>query len=290
MKRHFQASPFALAGFVLGCLILPAIADVVQIDQNAVLYAPSYQRGVNLTSFRGAPGQPPAKATAGSDGRAPAGGTPFQFRGVVTYGATVIPKTNAVLQAGKNYEQNAGAGNLNLPRGTSSGGQVTMVLRSSQAGAATFSQVVDFYFGSVITPPATDENGMLLTTVTPAQYWEAQPYTSATNSGAGHYYSPNARQAFATVPGPIQVTWRRSESGTTNANKVTIGGLDYALTNESYVVSHTAVKPTRKLYWTEKSFAGTGKPVSVPKSTVGKINFVYNPAFPQTVPNEFVDG
>lgn len=271
----------------LAVLALPAAAEVVQIDQNAVLYATNYQRGVNLTSLRGAPGKPPASASGGSDGRAPAGATLYQFQGVVTYGAVVIPKTNATLQAG-NFEQNAVT--LDLPRGTGSGGQVTMVLRSSQAGAATFSQVVSFYFGSVIAPPATDEHGVLLTNVPPAQYWNPQPFTNATISDAGYYYSPNARQVFATVPGPIQVTWRKAESGTTSTNKVTIGGLDYALTNVSYVVSGAPVKPSRKLYWTEKSFAGTGKSVSVPAGSVGAVYFAYNPALPQTVATEFNDG
>ena len=276
-----------LSAWALAGLAVAAAAEVPQLEQNAVLYATNYQRGVNLTSLRGVPGK--TNVFVGSDGRAPSGGTPYQFQGVVTYGAVVIPKTNAVLQAGKNYEQNAAAGNLDLPRGTS-GGQVTMVLRSSQAGAATFSQVVSFTFGSVITPPIANEYGALLTTVTPAQYWEAQPYTNATLSAASYYYSPHARQVFATVPGSVQVTWRKLESGTTSTNKVTIGGLDYALTNVSYIVSGAAVKPSRKMYWTERSFSGTGKPVSVPTASVGAVNFVYNPAVPQTVTSEFKDG
>jgi hypothetical protein len=266
---------------------MPTFADVVQLDQKAVLYAPNYQRGVNYGSVRGAPGKAPASAS--SDGRAPAGATLYQFQGIVSYGAVVAPKLNTTLQAGKTFEQNATA--LNLPRGTV-GGVTTMVLRSSQAGAATFSQVVSFYFGSIITPPNTDENGALLTAVTPAQYWNAEPHTDSVQTGAGYYYSPHARQVFATVPGPIQITWRKSESGVSagNTNKVTVGGLDYALTNLTYVVSGAAVKPTRKLYWTEKSFAGTGKAVSVPAASVGAVHFAYNPALPETVPSEFDDG
>ena len=255
MKQLFLPSTLALGWSLLTALVQPAMAQVAQIDQNAVLYATNYVRGVNFTSFRGVPGKATTTTPPSTDGRAPSGGTSNQFQGIITYGAVVIPKTNATLQAGK-FEQNAVA--LNLPRGTSSGGQVTMVLRSSQAGAATFSQVVSFYFGSVIAPPATDENGVLLTNVTPAQYWNPQPYTNGTISDAGYYYSPNARQVFATVPGPVQVTWRKLDAGTTSTNKVTIGGLDYALTNVSYVVSGAAVKPSRKLFWTEKSFSGTG--------------------------------
>lgn len=289
MKQLFLPSTLALGWSLLAALVQPVMAEVVQVDQNAVLYTTNYQRGVNLSSFRGVPGKSTTTTPPPTDGRATAGGTPLQFQGIVTYGAVVIPKANATLQSGRNFEQNAAAGNLDLPRGMS-GGQVTMVLRSSQAGAATFSQVVSFYFGSVIAPPATDENGVLLTNVTPAQYWEPKPYTNATITDAGYYYSPNARQVFATVPGPIQVTWRKFESGTTSTNKVTIGGLDYALTNLTYVVSGAPVKPSRKLYWTEKSFAGTGKSVSVPAGSVGAVYFAYNPALPQTVATEFDDG
>ncbi len=287
MKQLFLPSTLALGWIVLGALIQPASADVAQTDQNAVLYATNYQRGVNFSSVRGVPGKSTTTTPPPTDGRAPSGGTPLQFQGIVNYGAMVIPKTNATLQTGKSFEQNAV--NLNLPRGTA-GGVTTMVLRSSQAGAATFSQVVSFYFGSVITPPSTDENGVLLTNATPAQYWNPEPYTNSVFTSAGYYYSANARQVFATVPGPVQVTWRKLDSGTTSTNKVTIGGLDYALTNVSYVVSGAAVKSSRKLYWTEKSYAGTGIAVSVPAASVGAVNFVYNPALPQTVATEFDDG
>jgi hypothetical protein len=289
MKRLFLRSTLGLGWILCAALIQPAFAEVVQIDQNAVLYSPSYQRGVNFSSLRGAPGKPPVSSS--SDGRAPTGATPNQFQGMVTYGAVVIPKPGAKLQAGKNFEQNAAGGNLDLPRGTA-GGITTMVLRSSQAGASTFSQVVSFYFGSIISPPSSDENGVLLTNVSPSEYWNAEPYTNGTST-LGYYYSPNARQVFATVPGPIQVIWQKSEPATevlNTTNKVTIGGLDYALTNVNYVVSGAAVKTARKLYWTEKSFAGTGKPVSVPSASVGAVYFAYNPAFPRTVATEYNDG
>lgn len=287
MKRLFRPSIFALGWMVLASLILPVAADVAQLDQNAVLYATNYQRGINFSSVRGAPGRSPA--SPGSDGRAPSGGTSYQFQGIVTFGAVVVPRPNTQLQAGRNFEQNAAA--LNLPRAVV-GGVTTMVLRTSQAGGSTFSQVVSYYFGSIITPPITDENGVLLTNVTPANYWYAEPYTNSVQTGSGYYYSRNARQVFATVPGPIQITWRKSESGvaTGNTNKVNIGGLDYALTNQTYVVSGAAVKPTRKLYWTEKSFAGTGKAVAVPAASVGAVYFAYNPAMPATVVSEFDDG
>ncbi|MGV3772152.1 MAG: LamG-like jellyroll fold domain-containing protein, partial [Verrucomicrobiales bacterium] len=290
MKRLLRFSPFTLGWLALACMIMPLAAQVAQVDQNAAVFGPSYQRGVNLSSLRGAPGKSPANAAQGTDGRAPAGGTPYQFQGVVTYGAVVIPAPNAALQSGKNYEQNAVP--LNLPRGKENG-NTTMVLRSAQAGAATFSQSVSFFFGSIITPPSTDENGMLLNNVAPTQYWAQEPYTNSSNPGTGYYYSPNSGQVFATVSGPVQIIWRKNDASPTTlntTNKVTIGGLDYALTNSSYIVSGAAAKPPRKLYWTEKSFAGTGKAVSIPAASIGAVYFAYNPAMPRTVATEFADG
>jgi len=287
MKRHSRLWRRVLSVWGATVLALTAAADYVQVDQNAMMYATNYQRGVNLTSLRGAPGKSPAGG--GSDGRAPAGATDGQFRGVVTFGAVVIPKNGATLTPGATFEQNSG--NLALPVGKS-GTTVTMVLRSSQAGAPFYSQTVSFFFGSVIAPPNTDENGVLLTNTTATAYWYPEPYVGSTNASLGYYYSRNARQVFATVPGPIQITWRKQDSGVAaNAtNTVTIGGLSYALTNANYVVSGAPAKTPRKLYWTEKSFSGTGKPVSVPSASVGAVYIAYNPAVPQTVATEYSDG
>ncbi len=272
---------------------ITGVADVAQIDQDAVLYSTNYQQGVNLSSLRGVPGKVTSATPPATDGRAPVGGTAYQFQGIVTYGAVVIPKANATLQPGQSFERNAAAGNLDLPRGTrgGGGGEITVVLRASQVGGATFSQPFALGFGSVITPPATDENGVLLRT-SPSQYWEDQPYTNSSSAPPLYYFSPNARQVFATVPGPVQVTWRRREPGVTgsNTNKVTIGGLDYALTNAVYVVSGSPVKTPRKIFWTQKSFAATGKPIAVSPSLVGAVYFAYNPAFPATVATEYGDG
>jgi hypothetical protein len=272
---------------------LAVVADVAQIDQNAVLYSTQYEHGVNLSSFRGVPGKGTSATPPATDGRAPVGGTAYQFQGIVTYGAVVIPQANATLQPGQSFERNAAAANLNLPRGTAGNGsgEIIMVLRASQAGGSTFSQPFALEFGSVIAPPATDENGVLLTT-SPTRYWEAQPYTNSTSPPTLYYFSPNARQVFATVPGSVQVTWRRRDPGVSSGytNKVTIGGLDYALTNAVYIVSGAPVKTPRKIFWTQKSFAATGRPVAVSPSLVGAIYFAYNPAFPPAVAAEYSDG
>ena len=95
MKQLFLPSTLALGWSLLTALVQPAMAQVAQIDQNAVLYATNYQRGVNFTSFRGVPGKATTTTPPSTDGRAPSGGTSNQFQGIITYGAVVIPKTNA---------------------------------------------------------------------------------------------------------------------------------------------------------------------------------------------------
>ncbi len=301
MKQPLLPSTLALGWALLACLACSAPAQVLQ-DLSQELYSTdSTERGVNYNSLRGSPGKPPASPSSGtgSDGRLvnqTETASLNQFRGIVTYGAVVLPKRSATLVAGKNFEQNAGSANLNLPRGET-GGQVVYVLRASQAGAPTFGRLSSYNFGAVISPPLLDESGNLLTQ--PNTYWAVEPYSTnghvtigATATPAGYYFSPHAQMVFATQPGPIEVVWRKAEPavGTLSGlNKVTLGGLDYAVTNASYVVSGVAAKTPRKLYWTEKTFRATGKAVAVPTARVGAIYFHYNSAFPRTNAVEFAE-
>jgi hypothetical protein len=53
-----------------------------------------------------------------------------------------------------------------------------------------------------------------------------------------------------------------------------------------YVVSGSTVKRPRTMYWTERSFLETGKPVTVPSAQIGAINVVYINTFPERVAKE----
>lgn len=271
---------------------LPVSAQFYQIDQSAVLYSyrvvDPYERGMNYSSFRGVAGK--AGTAIGVDGRISIQGTANQFRSVASYGAIVRPVTTDPLPTGKNFEQDAVL--LNLPRGGDGPGQVSLVLRSSQVGASTYTRPVNFQFGAIITPPIADERGNNL--VSPLAYWEAEPYTPTNHDGRGYYWSPHARSVFATQPGPVSVTWRKQNpdaglGGTEGVNKLTINGLSYLLTNVNYVVSGAASKQPRKIFWTEKSFRATGHPVQVPNARVGAVYFHYSSAFPRTDTKEYAE-
>ena len=252
-------------------------------DFGAMVFSANYGIGGNWTAQRTSD-VPAEKVLIGG-----AAATPKQFRGMVTYGALVSPRTTAPgvttpsLQANANYSQNARQ--LNLPR-VEVKGAVTLVLRSAIVGGPTFGRLTSFNFASIIPPPSADERGHLLTG--PNSYWAPEPYTTVNHSNAPYYWSIHAQQVFATQPGPIQITWRAAAPATiTGTNKVTIGGLDYATTNVNYVISGAAVKKPRQLYWTEKSFRSTGKPVTVPTARIGAVYFHYNSAFPRTVSTEY---
>ena len=57
----------------------------------------------------------------------------------------------------------------------------------------------------------------------------------------------------------------------------------YTLYASRYLVSGSAVKTPRKIFWTEDAFRSTGKPVAVPPGRVGVVNVVNNDDFPKRV-------
>jgi len=274
MKRLLRLPPRAVCWLALLGLAASAHAQALQ-DLTATLYSTNYGRGVNWSAQRAS--DVPVNGVVLNTLAA----TKPQFRAVVTYGAVVVPRPNPTLIAG-NYSQNAVP--LNLPRNSA------VILRSATVGGATFGRLSAFQFGAVIPPPATDESGLLLQK--PEEYWLAEPYTTNGHTDSPYYWSPHAKRVFATQPGPIQVTWRTARPGnftTAGPGRVEIGGSYYGVTNVNYVVGGAAAKTPRQLYWTEKSFRATGKPVVVPAARVGAVYFHYNSAFPRTTTSEFVE-
>ena len=172
--------------------------------------------------------------------------------------------------------------------GTPSSG-VAAILRSAQVGAPYFAQQVSFFFGAVIPPPSTDENGVALpTNVLNIDYWVGQPYTTNTTN-LGYYYSPNSLAVYATQAGGVDITWQKATPTNSmpadyhGTNYLVIAGLYYRLYPVHYLVSAAPVQTPQKMYWTEGSFAQTGHPVTVPQASVEAVNIIYNDTFPQYV-------
>ncbi|MBI5801000.1 MAG: hypothetical protein HZA92_09800 [Verrucomicrobia bacterium] len=266
--------------------------------QSALLHVTTndFQRGANLQSQRGVPLSGNVGTPIGSDGRIPLDqptATPGQFQGIVSYGAVTVAASPAALGAGS-FAANAEA--IDFPR-AKDGATVTLILRA-QVGAYWISQESSLLFGAVIPVPETDINGNTLTGVALTNYWASEPFSTNSHAGAAYYYSPHAKKVFATQPGDVSLTWRRSEAlagqpadfaGNENVRYAFIGGLYYQLLPTSQVVSEGVFKATRKLYWTEGAYAATGLRLPVPPAVVKDIKFGYGRNFPQYVPtNEVV--
>ncbi len=287
------------AGAWLAGLLLPAAAQVLplEIRQNNTRYNLASTNGMPLSGTRGTP--------PGSDGRAtntPAPPTINQFQSFLAWGAVAAPGVSnyvGLLNPTNSYAGNAEE--LKLPRGKISGTNFVILTRAA-VGAPFLSRTISFDFGEVIPLPSTDEYGVDLTLTnksvvpnrlpqTPEQYWAREPYTTANHTNADYYWSPHAEVVFAAAPGSTAVIWRRNNSASitnppANVGTITFLGSPYVVWTNFYTVSGSPVKPPRKMYWTERSFATKGKLVTVPGARVGGIAIAYNKNFPSNVVSE----
>jgi hypothetical protein len=267
----------------------------------------------NLRKTNGLPISTVANVPPGSDGRGPTlaqqqaagltevAATANQFRGFVVFGASVRPISTLL---NPNLSLAGNAENLKLPRGKQ-GTEVIVVLLRGRIAAPYHGRSFSYDFGDIVARPATDEYGVLLSTVNtnavpnrpvtaPEDYWLPEPYTTTSHTDANYYWSPHAQKVFAVNAGPLAVPWRRSVSSTIVNPPVGVGtvivpeGLPYVVATNQYIISGSPVKRPRQMYWTERSFADTGKPVSVPGARVGAVNIVYNSSFPNREESEIV--
>jgi len=266
------------------------------------------QAGVPISTTVGNPPgsngqQPTSNESAGSLATA----TGKQFRGAVTLGAIpglkqedwLAVSNSPVLQAGTTALNASVADQMRLPRAASTlpGGMI--ILRRGAVGMPYLSRQVSFAFGQVVPPPETDEAGILLTGANAGGYWLPEPHTTTGHADSGYYWSRHGRLVYAIQPGPMQITWIKSLAYTTNnlpvgyanpaggASFRTNGANVFLLYTQNYLVSGSASKTPRKMYWTQKGFQNIGKPIAVPPARVGAVNIVYNNNFPKFVTQEF---
>lgn len=96
------------------------------------------------------------------------------------------------------------------------------------------------------------------------------------------YYSPHAERVFATQSGRVNVTWVTRLPETTTAEPSTA---KFRFRDETFTVSSTTSKPTRTIYWTERSFSGPV--VNIPLGRIETINPVFSSNFPEFVEQEY---
>jgi len=304
--KNLRAIPWVL-GLLLGTVGALAQALPLEFQQQQTTYNYSDQRGVPIYSTndlpRGSNGSPPGGNESTGVFVPPTAG---QFRNFLFFGGVAGLKNSdwlavsntASLKAGTTAFSGLVAQQMKLPVALSNN-VVVMVLRRAQIGAPYLSRRVSFAFGSIIPPPPTDEKGTLLSGPNAASYWLPEPFTTNGHTNSGYYWSPHARLVYAVQPGPLLITWVKSspipEATVTNWVNLlgtvsfrTNSGNKFQLYTESYIVSGGAVKPPRKMYWTQKGFQSIGKPIVVPTARVGAVNVVYNNNFPKAVASEFV--
>lgn len=295
--------------------IMAATSLPFEFKQTETLY--------NFQSVRGVPISSVSNSPAGSDGRLPLTSsvnesgsynpaTTNQFVGLSFMGGGLgrikadwlSVSNSATLRAGTTAFSGALAAEMKLPVGRADGSDSTsaivIVQRQAQVGSPFVCRLTSFLFGSVIPVPETYENALAITNGTSSAYWLPEPYTTNNHENVGYYWSPNARVVYAIQPGPITITWMKTAPYTstslpayTNLNGTvsfaTNGSSVYLLYTARYIVSSSAVKPSRKMYWTEGAFRYLGKPIAVPKALVpGGLKIVYNVSLPKTVASEYV--
>ena len=306
MKTQFYRLLTA-AGLLSGAWLAPnAAAQTLPLEfrQETIRYNLSSTNGLPISTVRGTP--------SGSDGRGPTlaqqleanltdvPATASQFVGLVVFGAVARPGTTNLNPA---QSLAANAENLDLPR-IKVANQVVMAMLRGRVGAPYLGRSISFRFGELVSRPQTDEYGVLLSSVntnltpnrpvtTPEDYWLPEPYTTASHTNSGYYWSPHRQAVFAVNPGPLLVPWRRSVASSIaspppGVANVFVLGVSYVVATNQYIVSGSPVKPPRLMYWTERSFLDTGKPVTVPGARVGAVAFAYNSNFPERVPTEVV--
>ena len=114
-------------------------------------------------------------------------------------------------------------------------------------------------------------------------------YLNVKKGFPGFYWSPHANAVFATQPGVVNITWIRNTPVPDN-DKVTTPKISYvrpskdnnfALLEQTYIVSGSPVKRPKTIYWTEKT--STGPLVEIPNAQVNAVNIVFNSNFPERV-------
>ncbi len=182
------------------------------------------------------------------------------------------------------------------------------VLQRASLGMTFSSGVPRYFLGDRITPPATYLDTLGATVTPAAGFWRAEPVratemvinpsglplkdsTGVAVANTGNvivpalapgvyehfYYSPHAKQVFASESGQVSLWWR---------SRVPDGNNNYILVREIFAVSSATQNSVRTLYWTEKSF--NAPCVLIPSGRIVTVNTVYTNVFPATVGTEFV--
>ncbi len=96
-----------------------------------------------------------------------------------------------------------------------------------------------------------------------------------------YYYSPHAERVFASQAGRVAITWvtRVPVSAPGDAT------LKFRFRQEAFAVSSSTTKPSRTIYWTERSF--NGPVINIPTGKIETLNPVYSSNYPAVITKEY---
>ncbi len=142
-------------------------------------------------------------------------------------------------------------------------------LDSVRMGRPIVSRQPTVYFGSPFLRPLVDNNGQPVSETA----YLPEPANVATGK---FYYSPHAKQVFATQSGIVDVEWTFREPG----------HIPPTLTIQ-YIVSSSppASRGVKRVFWTEKGF--NGPIVQIPQGPISRVNVQYSAQFPSQVAAEY---
>jgi hypothetical protein len=282
--------------FLSGAKIWATEAVPLEFRQTDILFNFQSQRGVPISTVSNVPPGSDGRMTIINESGSALLPTTNQFRGLTTFGATpgrvraawLAASNSPALRFGTSAFTGQLAQQMGLPVALSNT-TVALVMRRAVVGTPYLSRQVSFSFGAEIPVPLTDENGLTLTNIASQAYWLPEPHSTNNHSNAGYYWSVNSRKVYAIQPGPISITWIKAAYTTVppGGTYITNGGNYFRTYKADYIVSGSPVKPSRKIYWTEKGFRQLGKPVAIPSARVGDLTIVYNNNFPRTVTSAY---
>ncbi len=211
-------------------------------------------------------------------------------------GSSVVPLANNVLSTATLVQRYPRA--TYLAPGTGAPTGAATVLQRARFGTSLAAGVPRYLLGDTIQSPDTQIGGVIAAN---SSYWRAQPVvpgeTFAHPEGAAdanppvtvgtprnYYYSPHAERVFASQPGRVTITWVTRVPVAIGASG-TDAQLRYRYREETFAVSGATLRPTRTIYWTERSF--NAPPISIPTGSIETVNPVYNNAVPAQVADEY---
>lgn len=167
------------------------------------------------------------------------------------------------------------AGSVTVLNASTTGDSTDIVTVSSvpvtlSSGATLLGQRVHYIKGNNVYLAGPADQDISSSTV--VQYYAPQTF----------HYSMHANKVFASHTGRVSVTWVSNLPDTSAPGETSA---TYKFRTEVFSVASTPRQPSRKIYWTEKTYSGPR--VQIPEGRIKLVNVVYNQYMTSHVATEY---